>query len=397
MATKKNKGRKGKSPQRAAYNLRTTVSPGVLQRLIRVEEEYNASLELPVYPDPERFEELAGNLAAIKEAGFVGLVSMQQIMAGADTGFGDFFGAKRSRKGKKSKGKGQHALPNPNDVHTVVMDYLDKPTRAPLKVVGYDGPQVLGGFNFEFLTLSKAKYFLKTYVELVKRFHVLACVEVEDAGVAEIGKAAGYGYFTCATNNSIRNAQQVGFLVHPRFELVGAPRSDWAVATIQGIPSLRPAFTIKLRDKTTGEEDEYTVVHLKSMRGGPASTAPVRFQQCQQIVKTVKQGFLLGDFNTFLNNTKDTSPLTSAGWSLFRPGDSTSTQSMGGRLDGIFFLSINGKLTYYQIRAIFKNKVFGRGFSDHGVYSARRHSCGTKDPSCSTVQDNASDPVEVTP
>jgi hypothetical protein len=43
--------------------------------------------------------------------------------------------------------------------------------------------------------------------------------------------------------------------------------------------------------------------HLKSMRGGPRSTAPIRAEQAQILVRDLRpnfKGIIAGDWNTFL-------------------------------------------------------------------------------------------------
>jgi hypothetical protein len=52
---------------------------------------------------------------------------------------------------------------------------------------------------------------------------------------------------------------------------------------------------------------------------------------------SVRMRIVAGDFNDFIDkNTQVTAPLTAAGYLLVYPNDNTSTQSMGGRLDGFF-------------------------------------------------------------
>src|SRR5207237_8777987 len=132
---------------------------------------------------------------------------------------------------------------------------------------------------------------------------------------------------------------------------------------------LRPAYRLDLEDSATGMKFSAVVVHLKSMRGGPASTSPVRYQQCQIIQQVLGTDpvIIAGDWNCFVNNTHDMDPLTTNGYKVVNPGDSTSTQKMGGRLDCFVTSNITVKLGRYQVRNFWKNQTIGRAFSDHGL------------------------------
>ncbi len=61
----------------------------------------------------------------------------------------------------------------------------------------------------------------------------------------------------------------------------------------------------------------------------------VRYPAGQKVVSGAKRA--AGDYNDFVDrNTQVTKPLVSAGYKLVNPNDNTTTQAMGGRLDGFF-------------------------------------------------------------
>ncbi|MBC7999963.1 MAG: hypothetical protein IAF58_18555 [Leptolyngbya sp.] len=282
--------------------------------------------------------------------------------------------------GKKPKGGGGRALPKPSDVDTVVSQYL-----TGLSDVGMEGDLVIGEFNMEFLDAAKVKLFQQTYEKIVKKFHIIGCVEVDSGGLQAIANAVPeYTAYTSVANT--RN-QAVGFLVHKRFKVLSVKSID-AVANVSGVPDLRPAYCLELEDLTSGAVFTVVVVHLKSMRGGPAQTGPVRYKQCQILANALGKdfsGIILGDFNTFLNNSPDYAPLINAGFKLLNPTSTAGTHSMKSRLDGYFFMSLPHKLGKYGNRQIWANQVFGRGFSDHSLLSALMLICGAKgetNPAC---------------
>lgn len=165
--------------------------------------------------------------------------------------------------------------------------------------------------------------------------------------------------------------QAVGFLVNPRLEVTKTTSID-PVADVHNIPDLRPAFRIDMRDTATGENMSAVVVHLKSMLGGPDSTAPIRAQQAQILANELGpsfKGIIAGDWNTFLDRTTDLNPLKAAGFQIANPADRSSTQSMGGRLDGFLTRGLSGNLSPETINPFFKNPLITRGLSDHALLS----------------------------
>lgn len=309
----------------------------------------------------------------------------------------------KSRK-QKSKGGGggnQPKLPNPQTVLTEVLKYYQG-----LQPVGMKGNLVLGEFNAEFGDSSKAKYFKGAYTEIFSRLHLVAVIEVADGWVNDVAGFLGYKGFTSKANT--RN-QAVGFLVHPRLEVIGAPVEYDAVASVQGVPDLRPAFRINLRDTVTGEEFSVTNLHLKSMRGGAAATSVIRRKQMDILAKALGpnyKGFVTGDMNFILDDPKvtDGEPLKNAGFQLFMPSDHTPTQSMGSRIDGWFFKNLKRQFRFYQVRRFYANPQITRAFGDHAETQGQLVFCESqfqdgKQPNagCQGGADDSDFPIDVQP
>ncbi len=352
---KNSKSKQGKKPA-----IRTTVPAGQLAKLIEKSKAYTEHVIATrvEYPDPDAFHGL--DLPTLKEHGFIGKVTNR-------VGLGSILQA-RGGKGK-GKGGGGKKLPNPQLVLAEVQRLL-----ANVPLVGMEGPAVLDELNFEFLEASKAKYFLDSYKEIIPRGHIHFCVEVASAGLNVL--AAAMPDYTAYTSAENTRGQAVGFLVHKRFKVIGQPISYDDVATVQGIPDLRPAFRLDVEDTVTGDKFSVVVVHLKSMRGGPATTAPVRHQQCVILAKKLGKSFVgvvAGDWNTFLNNTTDTDPLKQAGFTLVDASDSRATHIMGGRLDGFFQLNVPGlgSVTLISWFATLK-----RDLTDHAMLIMKKGKAG---------------------
>lgn len=372
--------------------VREEVSPGHLRRIIELDKQHTEEVlaSRVVYPDPSDFDEI--ELPTLEELGFAEKVDFDiaeiEILYGRGSRR-----RRRSRNRKKDRrnknrnrnkgggGRGRK-LPNPNTVAAEA-----KAIMANIPDVGNTGNIVSGSWNLEFLDASKARYFLETYKIVVPKHHIIFASEVTQAGLDVIANALGWKAFASVENN--RN-QAVGFLVHPRLEVLGKPISYDEVATVQGIPNLRPAFRLNLRDTATGEEFAAVVNHLKSMRGGPKVTGPVRRQQCKKIAEALGPdfvGLVGGDWNTHLGNTTDTDPLTNAGFKLVCPNDRTATQSMGSRLDGYFKLNA-GHVGRMRVFNFWKNTKITRALSDHGVVRVHQRVCGTgvgTDSTCGTM------------
>lgn len=337
-----------------------------VKRLTRLSKAYTKKVnaERIVWPDPDQVD-FDGNDIEIdfKPEGFISN-KLGVVM--------------RARpKNKKGGGGGKPKLPNPQVVlQEVQASFNGFPT------AGATGSLAIAEFNGEFLDAGKAKYFKDVYTEIFSHFHVIFLEEVDCGGVSAIqGFMPGYtGY--CSTANT-RN-QAVAFLVHDRLKVIGKPIEHTAVANVQGIPDLRPAYELKLEDTHTGDKFSVIVVHLKSMRGGPQATAAVRYKQLdilQQALGSKWVGIIGGDFNYKLDDTslKDGDPLKNNGYTLFMAGDSTATQSMGSRIDGFFHKGLSKQLGFYQVRAYFRNPKITRAFSDHAVLSLKMMAKGTTD------------------
>ncbi len=224
----------------------------------------------------------------------------------------------------------------------------------------------IGEWNMEFLTADKAKYFADTYKQIIPKHHLLFVEEANEAGLKQIAKDTGYNYAISAENS---RGQAVGFLIHPRLEVTKTTSID-SVANVDNIPDLRPAFRVDLKDSANGENISGVVVHLKSMRGGPEATAAVRAQQAQILANELGpnfKGIIAGDWNTFLDKTTELNALKTAGFQLANPNSSSSTQSMGGRLDGFMHKGLTGTLAEEMVNPFFKNPLITRGLSDHAL------------------------------
>jgi hypothetical protein len=319
-----------------------------------------------VYPDPDALINL--DLPTLKRHGFEGF----DASADLDSLF------KRARGGNKGKGRGKggggggRQLPNPKVVLAVVQQMLGNTAAAD-----NTGPIMFGELNFEFGDRSKAVFFRDSYQEIVSRHHIVFCSEVGPDFITQVASDnPGYtGY--CSVANT-RN-QAVGFLVHSRLKVIGQPISYDDVANVQGVPDLRPAYRLDLEDTVTGAKFAVVVVHLKSMRGGPAVSGKVRYQQCAILAGKLGQNFvgvIAGDWNMILDQAangkiNDLDPLLKAGFVLLNAKDTTATHSGGSRLDGYVVLNFGGlgKLTVHQF---FSDPTIGRGLTDHALLTAQK-------------------------
>lgn len=293
-------------------------------------------------------------------------------------------GKQRSRKQKGSGGYngGGKRLPNPQVVDDEAQAGLDA---LGIKPVTTQGDEVVVSWNLENCNKSKVLFFEPTYRRIFACAHFAYLVEVDNESVKELGRVTGKKPYYSSMNS---RGQGLGFLVDTnRYEVIGDKVEEWVdVATVQGIQDLRPALVITVKDKITGVTTTRVAVHLKSKRGGDAVTKPVRYQQVQKLAKhmgTPKSGckpqvgkyqllalfknpkvgrdlsdhgavfltvrvpsgvtpvdgmyMVAGDWNEFVDTaTAVFDPITSIGYLLVYPHDHTSTQSMGGRLDGLF-------------------------------------------------------------
>jgi hypothetical protein len=363
-------------------NFRTTVPPGQLKKLIEkrnalIKQAKKSRVRYPDLSDPNTLDALAKSVTTIKKFGF------------QDHDLHDYLGIERlNAKGNKGKGKskgnkggGGRKLPDPNVVLGEVTNALNTARITP---VNGTGDAITVHWNMENLDDTKARYFAASYKVIFECADFINLAEVSKKGVQELAKITGYLGF-CSAENS--RGQAVGFLVNPnRYTVIGTTQVWPEVANVQGIQDLRPGFMIEVEDKVTKVRTKRAVFHLKSMMGGAKTTQPVRYQQFQaiakrvgtpvggckllignyqlvQIFKNVVVGrglsdhgvlfvtekmpadtqvvngmwLLAGDWNDFVDKSLHvTAPLTNAGFLLVYPSDNTSTQSMGGRLDGFF-------------------------------------------------------------
>jgi hypothetical protein len=260
-----------------------------------------------------------------------------------------------------SHGKKPPPLPDAK----VVASEVQKAT-AGMPVAAQTGDLIIGEWNMEFLTGDKANYFKDSYGHIVPKHHLMFVEEANAEGLAQVAKDNGY-HFEISRDNS--RGQAVGFLVNNRLKVLGT-QSYESVANVDNIPDLRPAFRVDLQDTATGQKFSAVTVHLKSMRGGPEQTAPVRTEQAARLAADLGpkfSGVVAGDWNTFLDKTHELDPLIKAGFEIVNPGDHSSTQAMGGRLDGFLIKDMPGKMTNPEARPFFQNPLITRGLSDHAL------------------------------
>jgi hypothetical protein len=258
-------------------------------------------------------------------------------------------------------GRKQHPLPNAK----VVAEEVGK-TLKDMPLATDKGEVKIGEWNVEFGTADKARYFKDTYNQVVPRHHLLFVEETDEGFLKQVAQDNNYNYVVSRANS---RGQAVGFLVNKRLEVKGTESIE-SVANVQGIPELRPALKVDLHDTASGQDFSAVVIHLKSMRGGPDATASVRAEQAANLARDLGpnfKGVIAGDWNTFLDKTSDLDPLKAAGFKINNAGDHSSTQAMGGRLDG--FVIKNLSLGQETINPFFKNPLITRGLSDHALLS----------------------------
>jgi hypothetical protein len=342
------------------------------EQLVKKTKAYNADVEANrvQYPDPDDFLQL--DLPAIQMLGFKGFDPKSNDLKA-------LFGGGRVKNKNKGKGGsrggsggGGKQLPNPNVVLSVVQSMI-----GSMPVATMTGQLYFGELNAEFGDRSKARFFSASYKEIFSRAHVVALSEVGPDFVDEVANSMPDYTGYCSVANT-RN-QAVGFVVHKRLKVIGDPISHDAVANVQGVPDLRPAFQLNLEDTATGEKFSVVVVHLKSMRGGPAVSGKVRYQQCVLMVKALGPnftGFVTGDFNMLLDKAaagviNDLDPMLKAGYVLLNPKDTSATHSGGSRLDGYVVLNFS-KLGNLAVHAFFSDPTIGRSFTDHAFCTASK-------------------------
>jgi hypothetical protein len=373
--SKKNSKTKGDKPA-----FLTEVPANQLAILIKKQLEYRDHVNATrvQYPDPDELP-LLGPDAIVKlgfddhdlgdllgsqlhDRGRKGRRPRRQPQGGNKGG-----GSGKSGGGNKGGGRGK-TLPNPATVDSEVAQLIAQNGLQPVQGV-MTGPVVHSEQNLEFGDQSKIKYFAKTYQRLIPLAHIWGLVEVGQTGAQELEKLTGYKAICSKENN---RGQAVALLIDTaRIEILKTYEID-AVATVQGVPDLRPALVAEVRDKATGETFWVAVIHLKSMRGGEQVTAAVRYQQCQILAQKLSgKGIIMGDWNCKLPNVHDVDPLYQAGYVLVDKGDTRSTQAMGGRLDAFFTIGLPRPLGKITLIPWFSLLSSGRGFTDHGLLNVR--------------------------
>lgn len=322
----------------------TPQSKAAFARIADIDQEYTSFLKdnKPSYPNPDSYDALSPD--DIVKLGF-------HHDEASNLGILEAF------KGDKKPRPLPDARVVASEVGKVLQDMPLAQDTGDLKI---------GEWNMEFLTKDKANYFKDTYSQIVPRHHLMFVEEANDAGLKQIAQDNGYNYAISRENS---RGQAVGFLVNPRLEVLKTTSID-SVADVHNIPDLRPALRIDLRDTATGDEFSAVVVHLKSMLGGPEATAPIRTQQAQILANELGpnfKGIIAGDWNTFLDKTAELNPLKTAGYQIANQSDTSSTQSMGGRLDGFVHRGLTGSLSTETINPFFKNPLITRGLSDHAL------------------------------
>ncbi|CAN5635259.1 hypothetical protein BH10CYA1_BH10CYA1_45500 [soil metagenome] len=369
----------------------TSLTDKQVARLNKVNAAYTAELlaTRPVYPElpvQSLTDILLGNTTALSAVGGLEAITqlgwsdhqlditlddLQDYRGGRRRGNRGGGQQQRSRGGSKggsSKGGGRTGGGTLLNPAIVLASIKTKIASTGLKPVGMTGKLVHGAQNFEMLTQAKAKWFGDSYKEFIPLAHVWICVEIGKDGLEEIARQTGYTAY-CSADNS-RGNQAVGILVHPRLKVLGQTIIQ-EVADVQGVGDLRPVLVLELEDTSPDADPKdktfkAAAVHLKSMRGGEATTAAVRYQQCQIIANKLTGKVLIGgDWNMKLPGIKDYSPMTAAGWLLVDAGDSRNTHIMGSRLDAFFTLTFITQLKGIKLLDWFSDATIGRGLTDH--------------------------------
>lgn len=240
---------------------------------------------------------------------------------------------------------------------------------APVNAL--DQKIVFGSWNMEYMWQAKAQHYLDVYKEIISRHHILAVQEATARGLSTIGKACGYNCFSSQPNS---RGQAVGFLIHPRFTVSSVCEYPQLI-NVYGIFDLRPALRLDIIDQQSKLSLSIITLHLKSMRGGLAFTSRVRKRQLEQLSIALGDNqsptIIAGDFNCFLDLSDDLDPLYKVGYKLNNPNNHTSTQSSGGRLDGLVYKNLPPMIRpgAYNIGDFWRGSPAGHSLSDHGLLS----------------------------
>jgi hypothetical protein len=380
---------------------RKVVPPSHLARIIAAEQAYtdHVNANKVTYPDPDEIEFL--NPFEIKKLGFVGHdlehLGIESMEPQGFRGKG-----RRNRDRKRNRGRGGNQgnqgggqqqqgggkgkpgkkLVDPKLAYSEVRKALDA---AGLKPVTNTGDAMSLEWNMEFLDETKVKYYADAYKAIIECADLVYVEECSSKGLEALANLVGYKWACSVENN---RGQAVGYIWNPnRYDFTGTPEAWDEIANVQGIPDLRPGWVLRnLRCKVRNVKTNRLVGHWKSMRGGEATTDPVRTQQFElagkrmgkpvdgcklqtgaavilQLIANVNLGRALsdhtanfirehyedgatlvdgqwicaGDWNCKIDQKpKVIAGLTSRGYTVVYPNDHTSTQAMGGRLDCFF-------------------------------------------------------------
>ncbi len=358
----------------AAKRIRTSLTPYQAERLARISNEHAAQLVVPEYPHPLVYAAHVASQQGLHDHARELLANVHpDIIKSLEGSHYDDLLSAMQQGPLFAKGKGggnHHPSTSPQQGQAAALAAVGQ---YPL--AGMEGNLICNEFNAEMGNGSKAVFHAPAYAVIVPRCHFMLCSEVDYDWMKTVGQANGYGWFVAKGNGRGSTwGQASGILLHPRLRVLNKIEYP-QITNVQGVPQLRPALRLDVEDSTSGYKFALVAVHLKSMRGGPAATAPVRYQQCQILAQLMgaDPAIMGGDFNCFLNNTKDTDALYQSGWKLLYPGDTTSTQRMGGRLDGYFLHNLPFKVGKYSVNPLHNT------ISDHDITRAEIFVCKGQD------------------
>ncbi len=322
-----------KNTKTPARKIKTKLSPSELKRIIALENAYTAHVQANpmIWLPDDQIISLEPHQAA--DYGFAGLVRPQDLDFDiSDLSVADLESVLKKARGGKNKGGGRGKPSGPQNLPSaqVVKQVVDTYFKG-VKPAGMEGNIILGEQNALFGSAQKAITYADAWATIVRGCHIMFWSEISGDFLKEI---AAHNNLEYAASKANTRDQAVGITWTKRFKLVQGPTFYDKVASVQGIPDLRPAMVVVLEDTWSGLVFKCVVNHLKSMRGGPAATAPVRYQQCVEIVKAHGKASPNG---------------------------------------------VKLQLKNQQVRSVWKNQVFGRGFTDHSCLSVTMLVCKLSD------------------
>jgi len=318
-----------------ADGARILLSPADLAKMIDLEAAHTAHVQAnPMIWLPNRAI-LKLDLNDGPKFGFQGVVRMEDL----DFDFADLESHEDlenlkafHRKQKKNKGGGRNPqpqgpqnMPSGNVVDAVVAKYL-----ASMTAAGPTGNVILGEQNALFGDRQKARTYASAWTRVVTPAHITCWSEIVPDFLQELATTNGYNYVGGTPNS---RKQGVGITYHSRFQLVKGPFEIKKTGQAAKIPDLRDDLVAYLLDSWSGWIVCVVAVHRKSMRGGAKFTEPVRYQENVDNVN-------------YLGNAK--------------PGMKPVIKNI-------------------RVFNIWKNQVFGRGFTDHGTCYATMAMCPLSD------------------